>query len=273
MKTFAIITNKEKDVNMQITNKLTHMLEKKCRLLYGTGFNCEKEIIKNCDAVIVLGGDGTILAAARDAALYNKPILGINLGTLGFMAETEICDMQKNIQKLLCGDYTTEKRFMLRASVRRGDKIVFTLDALNDIVISRPAFKRMVNLDVYVDKFYLSSYYGDGLIIATPTGSTAYSMSAGGPIVEGSMDLSIITPICPHTLSSKPIIVPPDSKISIGLRNKTTTGTVLTADGQVGFELEKADIVSVERSPYRATLVKIGNNSFYDLVSKKLGGN
>lgn len=270
MKTFAVITNREKDIDNKITQRLVSVLKDRCRLLFDCDFSDKEELYNKADAVIVLGGDGTILSAAKFASKADKPVLGINLGTLGFMAEIEIQDMENSLNKLLAGEYTVEERFMLNAVVKRDGETVLDIDALNDIVISRSAYKRMANMDVYVNNSYLSSYYSDGLIISTPTGSTAYSMSAGGPIVEGSMQLCIITPICPHSLSSKPIIVPADSRICVGLNNKTNNSNTLTYDGQDGMDLMVNDLVVVKKSKYCTKLIKISNNSFYDILRRKL---
>ena len=270
MKTFAVITNREKDIDGKVTSKLTSVLKDRCRLLFDCDFADKQELYNNADAAIVLGGDGTILAAAKYASKADVPILGINLGTLGFMAEIEIHEMENSLNKLLEGKYTVEQRFMLNALVKREGETVLDIDALNDIVISRSLYKRMANMDVYVNNSYLASYYSDGLIISTPTGSTAYSMSAGGPIVDGSMQLCIITPICPHSLSAKPIIVPAESRICVGLNNKTNNSNILTYDGQNGMDLMINDLVVVKKSKNITKLIKISNNSFYDILRKKL---
>ncbi len=270
MKTFAVITNREKDINNKVTDRLVSVLKDRCTLLFDCDFEDKEKLYEKADAVIVLGGDGTILSAAKYASKADRPVLGINLGTLGFMAEIEIQDMENSLNKLLLGEYTVEERFMLNAVVKRDGETVLDIDALNDVVISRSTYKRMANMDVYVNNSYLASYYSDGLIISTPTGSTAYSMSAGGPIVEGSMQLCIITPICPHSLSSKPIIVPSDSRICVGLNNKTNNSNTLTYDGQAGMDLMINDLVVVKKSKYSTKLIKISNNSFYDILRKKL---
>ncbi len=271
MKTFAVITNRDKDAQNIVTQKLISILKDRCNLLFDCDFNDKQELYTLADAVIVLGGDGTILSAARYASKADKPVLGINLGTLGFMAEIEIQEMEKSLNMLLDGDYSIEERYMLNAVVKRNGETVLDIDALNDIVISRSSYKRMANMDVYVNNSYLSSYYSDGLIISTPTGSTAYSMSAGGPIVEGSMHLMIITPICPHSLSSKPIIVPSDSRICVGLNNKTNNSNILTYDGQNGMDLMINDLIVVKKSKYCTKLIKLSQKSFYDILRKKLG--
>lgn len=270
MKTFAVITNREKDIDYNVTNKLTSLLKDRCRLLFDCDFTDKQQLYKNADIAIVLGGDGTILSVAKYASKADVPILGINLGTLGFMAEIEIQEMENSLNKLLEDKFTIENRFMLNAVVKRNGETVLDIDALNDVVISRALYKRMANMDVYVNNSYLASYYSDGLIISTPTGSTAYSMSAGGPIVDGGMELCIITPICPHSLSAKPIIVPAESRICVGLNSKTNNSNILTYDGQNGIDLMINDLVVIKKSKHTTKLIKISDNSFYDILRKKL---
>lgn len=219
--------------------------------------------------VIVVGGDGTILKAARDLAHWDVPILGINVGHKGFLAEIEVEQMDRYLQYIIAGRFEYQNRMMLEAKVQRGPKILGHYLALNDIVVSRGPFSRIVQVDTFVNADFLESYSGDGVIVASPTGSTGYSLSAGGPIVNPSMELLVITPICPHTLNNRSVIVTGSEQILMRV-NSRLAQVVLTVDGQLGFALEDDDEVLVYRSERKAKLVQFKDNSFYRLLHQKL---
>jgi NAD+ kinase len=223
------------------------------------------------DMIIVLGGDGTLLSAARLVAVSrrNVPIFGVNLGSLGFMAEVSLDELYANLAKALAGKLATEERMMLTATVKRKGRKVAAYTVLNDAVISKGAFARMVSLDVCVGRDDLISIRADGLIVATPTGSTAYSLSAGGPIIHPALHCFVLTPICPHTLSDRPIVIPDASVVTVKLLS-ASDGVSLTLDGQVVEPLHRNDIVEVRKAKYRVRIIKHPNKDYYDILRTKL---
>ncbi len=225
------------------------------------------------EVIIVIGGDGTILRVARELSHWDVPLLGINAGRKGFLAEVEEANLQNCLQLLLDGGYNITERMLLETSVERGTRSVVNFLALNDIVISRGPFSRIIDLKAFINQDYLETYSGDGLIVSTSTGSTAYSLSAGGPIVSPSLQVFVITPICPHSLYSRTVIVDSSETISIEvLTSFVEADIVLTMDGQVGFNLEKGDLVKVSLASCSARLIRFPGSSFYRLLHEKLKG-
>jgi NAD+ kinase len=230
-----------------------------------------KDLPSLVDMVIVLGGDGTLLSAARLVAdsKKNVPIFGVNLGSLGFMAEVSLDELYANLEKALAGKLQAEERMMLTAGIiRRGNK-VSEYNVLNDAVISKGAIARMVSLEVSVGKDYLTSIRADGLILATPTGSTAYSLSAGGPIIHPALQCFVVTPICPHTLSNRPIVIPDSAIVRVKLVSRSE-GVSLSLDGQVVSPLRLNDIVEVKKAKYRVKLIKHPAKDYYEILRTKL---
>lgn len=222
------------------------------------------------DYAIVLGGDGTILRVARELSGKNVPILGVNLGQMGFLAEVEPSRLEEALIQLAEGRYNILHRSMLSARVFRDDSQVADFMALNDVVVSKSPFSRIIFVDTFVNDRFLESYPGDGLIVATPTGSTGYSLSAGGPIVNPVLDVMIITPICPHILHHRSVVVASHERISIKIRSRRQSEVFLTVDGQVGFNLEDGDQVLVTRAPLTTPLVQLEGSNFYVLLHRKL---
>jgi NAD+ kinase len=224
------------------------------------------------DMIIVLGGDGTLLSAARLVAdrKRNVPVLGVNLGSLGFMAEVTLDELHDILQKALAGKLEVEERMMLTASVIRDGKRVSRYTVLNDAVINKGALARMMELKVSVDDSHLTTVKADGLILATPTGSTAYSLSAGGPIIHPALHCFVLTPICPHTLANRPIALPDTVTVTAQLLSRNEEVT-LTLDGQLGCPLERYDIVEVKRAAYRVKLMKHPAKDYYEILRTKLG--
>lgn len=227
-----------------------------------------EEELKNADYLLALGGDGTLLQAARIVTGFSTPILGINFGRLGFLTEIEIGEIYSSLEKLLGGHYQIEKRMMLQGTVERKGEF-FTCNALNDIVVSKGSFSRMLSFEVFIDSAYLDTYPADGLIISSPTGSTAYSLSAGGPLVSPELKLMILTPICPHTLYARPMVIPGDKRIKV-LVHAPGAETMLTVDGQQGFNIKNGDVLTVTEANTVTSLIRLKNNTFYGLVREKL---
>ncbi|MDP2168459.1 MAG: NAD(+)/NADH kinase [Thermodesulfovibrionales bacterium] len=227
------------------------------------------EIPPAVEVVVVLGGDGTMLGVARLVCEKGIPILGVNLGGLGFITEVYKEELYDVMDSILNGRCPTQERMMLSACVhRRGEKIA-DYTVLNDIVINKGALARIIDLETYINKSYVALFKADGLIASTPTGSTAYSLSAGGPILYPTIDSIVLTPICSHTLTNRPIVLPDDSLIEVTLRSKTED-VFLTLDGQVGFNLREADCVEIKRSQFKTTLLMPCERDYFQVLRSKL---
>ena len=226
-----------------------------------------EEFCKQIDLVMVIGGDGTLLRAARMVYGYEVGILGINRGYLGFLSELEIDELEEYLSQILKGDFHRERRTMLEAKTYRDGKLLGTEVALNDMVITKGALARLINIEVKMDDIPVEQFLGDGLIISTPTGSTGYSLSAGGPIVYPDLDIFLTTPICPHSLSVRPIIFSSNSTLAITIA--TDTEGMLTVDGQQGVSLENGDQVVIRRAEYDTYLVKVKNVGFFEVMHEK----
>jgi NAD+ kinase len=199
----------------------------------------------------------------------NIPILGVNLGSLGFLAEVSIHEMYPALEHVLRGEYSIERRMMLKARVLRGNACIGDYRVLNDVVVNKGALARIISLEVSVDGVYLTTFQADGLILATPTGSTAYSLSAGGPIIHPSLSSILLTPICPHTLTNRPIILPVDSILEIRLKNDSRD-VLLTLDGQVGSSFLKDDVAVIERSEYTVPFIQSPFKNYFEVLRTKL---
>jgi len=218
---------------------------------------------------VVVGGDGTLLAAARSLAGRPIPILGVNLGGLGFMAETGPRQAVARLRQVLAGRHEVGRRMTLEATLVRGRRPGLKQSALNDVVIAKSAIARMIELKVKINGSLVTTYRADGLIVSTPTGSTAYSLSAGGPIILPDMDALLISPICPHTLSMRPLVVPGDARVELTLASEGSK-VYLTLDGQVGQMLEPGDRVRVRRGPADVLMVRPRRLNYFDVLRRKL---
>jgi len=222
------------------------------------------------NAIVVLGGDGTLLATARLAGEREVPIVGVNLGSLGFLTEITIDELLVTLEQTLAGEATLDRRRMLRATVRRGAGDAEVYQALNDAVLSRGSLGRIIDIETHVDGKFLALFKADGVIVATPTGSTAYSLAAGGPLVHPSVRVIVLSPICPHTLSVRPIVIDDGATLAFRLRSAGEE-LLLTLDGQQTVRLTVDDLVEVTRSPHFACLVRSPTLGFFDLLRTKLG--
>ena len=229
----------------------------------------DERLAETADLLVVLGGDGTMLAAARALGDRDTPVLGVNYGTLGYLAESRVEEMIPALEAVLGGTYRLDRRMTLRADLLRGEETLLTNRVLNDVVISKSALARIIELDTRIDGRFVNSFRADGLIISTPTGSTAYNLSAGGPIVYPSMHAVVLTPICPHTLSNRPLVVPDDVTIEITLRTRDED-VALTLDGQVGFQMLAGDRVLVRRSRTTFNLLQPPNRNYFEVLRGKL---
>ena len=232
--------------------------------------NCPTEkFLKNVDLIISLGGDGTLLRAARLVAAEDIPVFGVNLGGLGFLTQIGIDDLEKSLEKLYRERYFLDERMMLNCTVKRREEEIKKFTALNDVVIGKGAFARIISLATYVNNDYVITYSADGLVVSTSTGSTAYSLSAGGPIVNPSINSIMLTPICPHTLSARPFIIGENDQVKIKLESSEEK-IMVTIDGQEGFVLKPKDEVIIKKSDHKARLITFKENSFYAILREKL---
>lgn len=303
MDRFLIITNKEKDKDLSVTNKVAAYIEKAGRqaiLSQVSSFRKDPLTSQEVDCAIVLGGDGTIIHTANDLMTRNIPILGVNLGTLGFLAEIEEQNLISALDRLFQEDYRLEERLMLQGEILYHkinessgadtsskamsetpvtDPIVMmgedsTLEyALNDIVISRKGFSRIISLGIYVNHELVDNFQGDGVIISTPTGSTAYNLSAGGPIVSPQADVMVITPICPHSLSPRSIVVSAGDtiRVVVGKSKKTQEAEASASfDGQKVYDLGTDDVILIKKARYSTKLIKLNQSGIYEILRSKL---
>ncbi len=280
MRKIAIIPNNLKDIGLLNTKKIVNYLIGKAKIYMDVKFAAAdvdvnyieyQKLYEEADIIIALGGDGTILQCAEKAAKAGTPILGINLGRIGFMTEIEIYNLKSALDSLLNGDYTVEKRMMMKVAVKSGDVIREYCHALNDVVVSKSDGARLIGVELYTDGNLVNRYIADGLVIATPTGSTGYSVSAGGPVADPRMSLYIATPICAHTLSARSAVLPSEKQIRIRLDDTYPHSmAIVSADGDVQTKIQGAEEVVITKSEYEFQLIKIGNQSFYDTVLKKL---
>ena len=227
------------------------------------------DIPGSADMVVVLGGDGTLISVARLVGDREVPILGVNLGSLGFLTEVTLDELYPALESCLSGDYRVSERMMLRASVERDGIEIESHQVLNDVVINKGALARIVDLMTTVDGSWLTTFKSDGLIICTPTGSTGYSLAAGGPIIHPALDCLVITPICPHTLTNRPIVVDAGASITVTLKSDKED-VFLTLDGQVGMELQGGDIIRVRRAERRTRLVVSRSKDYFEVLRTKL---
>jgi NAD+ kinase len=228
-----------------------------------------EELVRSVDLIVVLGGDGTMIGAARMVGEAETPVLGVNFGTLGYLADFTVEDMLPSLDAVIAGDYTIDRRLMLAATVSRGGERLMHDRVLNDVVISKSALARIIEIETFVDEKFVNCFRADGLIISTPTGSTAYNLSAGGPVIYPSMSAVVITPICPHTLSNRPLVVPDDVEFELILKTPREE-VALTLDGQVGMALEYEDRVHVRKSRTGFNLIQAHTRNYFDVLRNKL---
>lgn len=256
------------DVGMEVKLCLPFDVDRTYDLPNDLHFSRLDKEMQNADCVICFGGDGTILHMAKTATRYNVPILGVNIGTMGFMAELESSEMQQ-LRRLATGDYTIDCRMMLDVTVHRDRNIIFHEMCLNDAVITKGAVARIVHVSVSCDNVQAMECGGDGIIVATPTGSTGYNLSAGGPIVEPDTQSILITPICAHDLLSRCIVASPDRVITLELTRNARRNGFLSVDGGKAIKLSMGDVTTVRKSKKQTQLIRLNNCSFYDVIRNK----
>ena len=249
-----LLNNSVKEINVD-TSKVTL-------------FDSDEEVIKNSDIAITVGGDGTIIHNAKYAATYKKPLIGVNMGRIGFVAGLEYYEI-KELKKLLKGDYKIQRRMLLNVELKRGKKIERFL-AVNEAAITRDVLKPIIDISVLLNNERIITYRADGMIFATPTGSTAYSFSSGGPVVEPDMDCILLTPLCPHALSSRQVVFREDSVLTAVVDNAERSHSYLVVDGQTSVEIEKGDRITSTKADEYLELIILKEKNFYTLLNEKL---
>lgn len=284
MNKFCLITNRSKDEDLELTNEIIKYMalhQKDCVCIdreenhsksSNTAFM--DKIGNDTDCILVLGGDGTIIQAADIVCGLKIPILGINLGTLGFLAEIERHQVWTALDSLFADKYSIEERIMLRGVLLEEEGHEDLGVALNDIVISRSNFSKIINISIYVNGELADSYRGDGVIVSTPTGSTGYSLSSGGPVVKPDADILVLTPICPHTLGARSIVISSNDSVKIQInKNKISNqeGAVAVLDGKLTKELVAGDSIHITKASEKTRMVKINHVEFFEVLRKKIG--
>lgn len=266
LKTTQVVVDwlKQHDFNVYTTEHIQQLLQGKTSMMQ------EEELYKCCDLVIAIGGDGTLLSACQKAAVSNVPLMGINLGRLGFLADIEMSEVETLFEKLLTGKLEIEERMMLRCKVIDPEGKEYIFYALNDVSVTRGSSSRISEYEISVNNHYLDIYPADGVVVATPTGSTAYSLSAGGPIVMPHAKSIIITPICPHTIYSRSVIVSDEDHIQIRTHNYDGTRLELAIDGQMVLTVGPFHQIEIEKSIYATKLIKLSDRHFFEILRKKL---
>lgn len=281
MERFYIVANSDKDENMRVSYELADYLTSKGKHCIIRGKDQERQeshqqlLKEDADLILVLGGDGTLLRAARELADKRIPFLGINLGRLGYLAEIERHNIRAAMDQLLAGEYFIEERMMLEGRVYSGGRMTGKDVALNDIVLNRSGALRVVDYNVYVNDQYLNSFTADGVIVSTPTGSTGYSLSAGGPIISPTASMLVLTPICPHTLNSRSIVFSGEDRIRIEIGDLRRSGREearASFDGAAFYGMKPGDHVEVRRSEEVTRILRINRISFLEVLRNKLSG-
>lgn len=281
MKIVGIVPNYEKESAMGMVRDLVMFLKtKNCKpvLTYNiaelTGLSeygvTKFELYSKSNFIIVLGGDGTLLDTGRKAAKYGTPLLGINMGTMGFLASADGNDANETIDKVLKEEFKLEKRLMLESEIVSGSDMPKVYTAVNDVCITRGVFTKITNYGIYVNDEYVATFRADGIIISTPTGSTAYNLSAGGPVLKPDISCIVITPICAHSLHSRSIVVSADDVIRVEASFGSNGDIIMSMDGQTSVILNNGDSIRIRRSAHTVNIIKTNNIGFYDILRKKL---
>jgi len=279
VKKIGIVANRDKDIDYKYTRVvLDKLLDNGFTVIVGPELNqiappsavVSTSPFQDADFLICVGGDGTFLKTARQAYVHQKPVLGINRGTVGFLAEVEPKDIERAIQRLAQGEFQVQPRMVLDVEVIRKGEKVFEDIAINDAVVSRMALSRILRLRVSIDGKYVDSFPGDGIIISTPTGSTGYSLSAGGPIVQPDMRMMVISPICPHILYSRSFIASDTRTVEVTIDEQGENNAMVTVDGQEGFALEPGDLVLTRASHHEVLFASVSPVNFYEVLRAKI---
>lgn len=264
-----VVFLRSRGLNIIIGDHIQHLLD--ASFLQDARVCSRKMIGEISDLIIVVGGDGSLLAAARTLARYDVPVLGVNRGRLGFLTDVSPDEIELRVGEVLDGQFRIEKRFLLDAVVKRNGEPVGTGEALNDVVVNSGTSAKMIEFELYIEGEFVYRQRSDGLIVSTPTGSTAYSLSGGGPIMHPRLDAIVLVPMFPHTLSSRPIVVDGNSEIKLLICDTNSGGVPVTLDGQVNFTAQPGDLVYVTKKPHKLKMIHPLTHSFYASCRDKLG--
>jgi NAD+ kinase len=280
IKKIGIIVNIDKQKSDEYTVQLREWLVARGRKVYLEKYTARKigetngmdrrHLASSVDLIVAFGGDGTILRLAHFIRGIEIPIVGINMGGFGYLTEVNLSEMYCSLERILAGNFEMEKRMMLDVAIKGQNTVIEEQAVLNDVVIGRGNLSRMVELEVFVNDEFLTTFKADGIIVSTPTGSTAYSLSAGGPIVYPKMGCMVISPLCPHTLTNRPIILPADVIVTVRLLTKEP-GAAVTLDGQISYDLKTGDTVTIGKSPYVTNLISSPLRDYWEILRTKLG--
>ena len=284
MKHFFVISNESKDKDLQTANRIKEYLEQKqCVCIVATDYGADtskafstdiEEIPEETECIIVLGGDGTLLQAANDVYKRDLPMFGVNMGTLGFLTDIEKHQIYGALDLLRKDEYKIEERMLLEGSYRNEQGEQVTKIALNDVVLNKGRFYHLVSVKIYINNELLDQYIADGVIVSSPTGSTGYNLSAGGPVMLPTMDGIIITPICPHSLNNRSLVVSAEDEIVLEfgpVRNEREDEAILVVDGMVQRTLHNGERICIRRAEEKTKLIKLGKTSFFEVFHEKLG--
>lgn len=274
---FGIIANVKKDPDMIVTNKLKDCILDKggeiefvSNLMSMVKQQTSLESVEKADVVFCLGGDGSFLKVARLIYSTNIPLVGINMGSLGFLTEVEIENISDSVEKIMNGNYSIEDRMMIETKIIRNNEVIAKDVAINDVVISRGALSRILHIKTYINDVFLDAFPGDGLIVSTPTGSTGYSLSAGGPMVDPDVEMIILSPICPHILYSRSFVATGDKVVKCEVDEDYKHGAMVTVDGQIGHEIKGGDVIEVKKLNQCVKMLRINPMDFYHVLRTKL---
>jgi len=280
IKSIGIIAKDKSDAVSDTVKRLAAFIsEKSCSLicdkstqglLNNVDYVDRNTLAENCDLAIVVGGDGTFLSAVRSLSEHKIPVLGINLGRLGFLVDISPDDMLQHLEQILQGNYVDESRFLLQAQVERDGKIISCADAFNDVVIHIRDVARMIEFETYINGQFVNYQRADGLVISTPTGSTAYALSSGGPLLHATLDAMVIVPICPHTLTNRPLVINADSKVEIIIGESKQSTSQVTYDGQIAFDVKPGDKIIIQKKPDNIILIHPTSYDYYEILRAKL---
>jgi len=278
LNTFGILTKPQfPEINTILGDLIRWLDRKKKRVLLGSRtaglmgqshLHSNDQVAAGSDCIIVLGGDGTMLSAARLVEERSVPILGINMGGLGFLTEATVDDLYPSLEKVCAHEYSLDHRLRLQAEITHHNGTKEQATALNDIVLSKGSVGRMIKVHMQLGEQFVTNLRGDGIIVSSPTGSTAYSLSAGGPILDPSLESLLVTPISPHTLTHRPLIVP--SQVSLIITLTSPEGAMASIDGQIDIPMECQDIITISTSPNRTRLIRFPDRTYYDVLRSKL---
>ena len=281
MKTIGLVANPGKQDAVRLASELANWLaernvnvlieQESAPLISRQDISADEQTIASCDLLVVLGGDGTILRAARFVGPKQTPILGVHFGQYGFITEIHPPDVKPALERAIAGDYVVSERLMLEVRLFRGEEQIGSYTALNDAVVAKGPLARLLRLRTCVNDKHIATYAADGIIVSTPTGSTAYSLSAGGPVVNPNVDVLIITPICPHTLNARSLVIPGSESVQVVADCAIDDASMmLTVDGQTGIPLQCSDKVDITRAEFAARIVMWDPLSFYDKLQSRL---